>query len=372
MRGLAPFRCAGYLPGYGSSSAPTRSSCNYVNPMAMNCWAISRGHPSIKTVGLCHSVQGTASSSPRHRRSRSTRSTTSPPASTTWRSTSRFERNGEDLYPRSARSSAEGRVPRLTTGSATRCCAARLFRHRDRASISPNTRPGSSRRPRRSDRALRHPARRVSAPLREPDRPLEELRADYESDTPIDVKASHEYAATIINAHGTGEPSVIYGNVPNTGLITNLAGGRCVEVPCWSTRTASSRPYRRVAAAARGADADQHQCPGTDGRSAADREPRAFYHAAMMDPHTAAELDLDQSGPWSTTSSPPTATCFQLSHNAQSAVRTAPSPFVRRRGTCVVQTDVCPEVRGHSGYWPTSCVAGNRARAHFTDGRRNQ
>jgi alpha-galactosidase len=32
---------------------------NYVNPMAMNCWAINRAS-KIKTVGLCHSVQGTA------------------------------------------------------------------------------------------------------------------------------------------------------------------------------------------------------------------------------------------------------------------------------------------------------------------------
>jgi alpha-galactosidase len=32
---------------------------NYVNPMAMNCWAINR-KSTINTVGLCHSVQGTA------------------------------------------------------------------------------------------------------------------------------------------------------------------------------------------------------------------------------------------------------------------------------------------------------------------------
>ncbi|MCS6825483.1 MAG: alpha-glucosidase/alpha-galactosidase, partial [Caldilinea sp.] len=31
----------------------------YVNPMAMNCWALSRA-TGVKTVGLCHSVQGTA------------------------------------------------------------------------------------------------------------------------------------------------------------------------------------------------------------------------------------------------------------------------------------------------------------------------
>ena len=32
---------------------------NYVNPMAMNCWALDR-LTSVRTVGLCHSVQGTA------------------------------------------------------------------------------------------------------------------------------------------------------------------------------------------------------------------------------------------------------------------------------------------------------------------------
>ncbi len=32
----------------------------YVNPMAINCWAIKEMAPEIKTVGLCHSVQHTA------------------------------------------------------------------------------------------------------------------------------------------------------------------------------------------------------------------------------------------------------------------------------------------------------------------------
>jgi alpha-galactosidase len=39
---------------------PNVTFLQYVNPMAMNCWAISRA-TKIKTVGLCHSVQGTAS-----------------------------------------------------------------------------------------------------------------------------------------------------------------------------------------------------------------------------------------------------------------------------------------------------------------------
>src|SRR5689334_3438021 len=38
---------------------PDVTFLQYVNPMAMNCWAINRA-TKIKTVGLCHSVQGTA------------------------------------------------------------------------------------------------------------------------------------------------------------------------------------------------------------------------------------------------------------------------------------------------------------------------
>ena len=38
---------------------PDAHLLNYVNPMAMNCWALSRATP-IRTIGLCHSVQGTA------------------------------------------------------------------------------------------------------------------------------------------------------------------------------------------------------------------------------------------------------------------------------------------------------------------------
>jgi alpha-galactosidase len=33
---------------------------NYVNPMAMNTWAVYARYPHIKQAGLCHSVQGTA------------------------------------------------------------------------------------------------------------------------------------------------------------------------------------------------------------------------------------------------------------------------------------------------------------------------
>ena len=56
------------------------------------------------------------------------------------------------------------------------------------------------------------------------DQLLEKLKAE--------LAPSVEYGASIVRAMETDEPAVVYGNVPNRGLITNLPGGCCVEVPC--------------------------------------------------------------------------------------------------------------------------------------------
>ncbi|HRO23075.1 MAG TPA: alpha-glucosidase/alpha-galactosidase, partial [Promineifilum sp.] len=71
---------------------------NYVNPMAMNCWAVNRA-TRIKNVGLCHSVQGTAE--------QLARDIKVPIEEINYLSAGinhmafylRFERDGEDLYP---------------------------------------------------------------------------------------------------------------------------------------------------------------------------------------------------------------------------------------------------------------------------------
>ena len=60
---------------------------NYTNPMAMNCLAVNRAS-SIRTVGLCHSVQGTAYELSLDLGIPFPEVHTAPPASTTWRSTS--------------------------------------------------------------------------------------------------------------------------------------------------------------------------------------------------------------------------------------------------------------------------------------------
>ena len=96
----------------------------------MNCWAISRathdqdGRPVPQRAG--HRRAACA----RHRRAVSRRSTTSAPGINHMAFYLRFERDGEDLYPQSARSVDEGRVPDGNRVRYEMLQAARLLRHR--------------------------------------------------------------------------------------------------------------------------------------------------------------------------------------------------------------------------------------------------
>ncbi len=109
------------------------------------------------------------------------------------------------------------------------------------------------------------------------------------------LERSHEYGSQIVHSLETGQPRVIYGNVPNHGLIDNLPAGCCVEVPCLvdkngiqPTRIGSLPPHL----AALMQTNINVQALTVEAALTGKREH--IYHAAMLDPHTAVELDLDQ------------------------------------------------------------------------------
>jgi alpha-galactosidase len=102
---------------------PDVTFLQYVNPMAMNCWALSRAS-SIKTVGLCHSVQGTAEQLAGDIGVPIEEINYPAPASTTWPSTSSSSATARDLYPRIRRSASTRGACRTGTACATRCSAA--------------------------------------------------------------------------------------------------------------------------------------------------------------------------------------------------------------------------------------------------------
>ena len=120
-------------------------------------------------------------------------------------------------------------------------------------------------------------------------------RERLEGDGVIEVQPSFEYAATIIRSIETGRPWVIYGNVANEGLIDNLPSGCTVEVPCLvdgngvqATRIGALPPQ---IAGLIGTNVNVQELTV---EAALTGRRDHVYHAAMLDPHTAAELDLEQ------------------------------------------------------------------------------
>ncbi|MBM4147950.1 MAG: alpha-glucosidase/alpha-galactosidase [Lentisphaerae bacterium] len=105
----------------------------------------------------------------------------------------------------------------------------------------------------------------------------------------------HEFGSYIMEAIETGKPIRVHGNVMNTGLITNLPRRACVEVPCLVDRNGVQGCYvgdlPEVCAAVNMTNVNV-QILAID--AALTRKRDLVYQAAMMDPHTAAELTIDQ------------------------------------------------------------------------------
>jgi alpha-galactosidase len=121
----------------------------------------------------------------------------------------------------------------------------------------------------------------------------EETRQWISAETPISLARGHEYAACIMNAISGGEPFQFNGNVPNTGLVTNLPPNACVEVPVWASKKGLEPAH---------VGALPPQCAVLTNLSAQIEEmaveaaltgnPRLVYQAIANDPLTAAVLSL--------------------------------------------------------------------------------
>ena len=112
---------------------------------------------------------------------------------------------------------------------------------------------------------------------------------------PVHVERSVEYGSYIINAMVSGEPTRIYGNMPNFGIVDNLPNGVPVEVPCLVDRN-GIQPVHIGAIPPHLAALMQTNInvQALTVEAALTRKREHIYHAAMLDPHTAAELTLDQ------------------------------------------------------------------------------
>ena len=286
---------------------PNAIMLQYVNPMAINTWAIAEKYPTIRQVGLCHSVQGTAMEL--------AHDLDIPYEEIRYRSAGinhmafflEFEHRQPDgsyrsLYPDLVRAYREGRAPK--PGWNPRCPNKVRYEMLTRLGyfVTESSEHFAEYTPYFIKEGREDLIEKFGIPLDEyPKRCIEQIErwkgqaAAYRSAEKIEVKQSKEYASSIINSVWTGEPSVIYGNQRNNGCITSLPSDCAAEVPCLVDHNGvqptfiGELPPQLTALMRTNINVQELTV-----RALMSENRDHIFHAAMMDPHTAAELDLDQ------------------------------------------------------------------------------
>ncbi len=274
---------------------PDATWLQYVNPMCMNQWALSRA-TGIKTVGLCHSVQGTAE--------QLADDIGVPLEEINYIAAGinhmafylKFERNGEDLYPQIRKVLDEDRIPDWNRVRYEMFKRVGYF-------VTESSEHFSEYTPWFIKRDRPELLEEFNIPLDEYIRRCEvqlamwnKMKVAFEDPTTeIAHERSHEYGSLIVHSLETGTPRVVYGNMPNYGIIDNLPHGCCVEVPTLVDKsglqpTKIGKLPPQLAAMMQ----TNINVQSLTVEAALTRKREHIYHAAMLDPHTAAELSLDQ------------------------------------------------------------------------------
>lgn len=271
---------------------------NYTNPMSMLTGYIQR-YTKIKTVGLCHSVQvcvpdllknlGMEEKIDGHR------ALIAGINHMAWL-LNVYDKNGEDLYPQIKEKAAEKNQNEKHHDMVRYDYIKNLGYYCTESSehnAEYNPFYIKSKYPELIDR--------FNIPLDEyPRRCVNQIqgwaneRDQILQDGKIMHTRSKEYASYIMDAIITNTPFKIGGNVLNNGLITNLPSDACVEVPCLvdgSGITPCHIGKLPVQLAAMNMTNINVQLLTIE--AAVTKKREHIYHAAMLDPHTAAELSID-------------------------------------------------------------------------------
>ena len=306
-------------PVYAALAADIKELCpnaqviNYANPMAMNCWYLER--LGIPTVGLCHSVQNTS-----HMFAEQLgvpydelRYRVAGINHQAWFLDVR--RGDEDLYPRLrevlterfglasggrsaiAADSGDHSAPQGATAyegaqERVRTSIMRAFGyfHTESSHHASEYLPYF-----RKNAALIDSFIPERWPPRVRERDVEARTRDLLASFKERLEPSTEFGAYIIHSMVTGQPRVIYGNVPNYGLISNLPEGCCVEVPCLidgnGVQPTAIGALPPQCAAVNRTNVNVQEL-AVEAALTGDREH--IYHAVMLDPLTSAVLTLEQ------------------------------------------------------------------------------
>jgi alpha-galactosidase len=270
---------------------------NYTNPMAMLVGAMLKGS-GVKTVGLCHSVQGCVPGLLK------SLDIGVKPEETQWKIAGinhqawllELTKDGKDLYP-AIKEKARAKQLEGKHWDMVRYEMMLNFGYY----ITESSEHASEYLPYFIKSKYPELIERFNIPLDEyPRRCINQIegwkkmRADLVGNKNLEHNRTHEYASYIMDAMETDTPYRIGGNVMNTGLITNLPYDAVVEVPCLVDRNGINPCYvgelpQQLAALNRTNINVQLMTI----EAALTQKKEFIYMAAMLDPHTSAELSMD-------------------------------------------------------------------------------
>ncbi|MBE5791534.1 MAG: alpha-glucosidase/alpha-galactosidase [Clostridiales bacterium] len=269
---------------------------NYTNPMAMLTGAMLR-MTNVKTVGLCHSVQVCASGL-------LTQLGMEYDDSVQWKIAGinhqawllELTKDGVDLYPEVKKRALE-RNAKEKHWDMVRLELMRRFGYY----ITESSEHNSEYTPWFIKDKYPELIDKFNIPLDEyPRRCINQIedwrkrRDELINDPHLTHERTHEYASYIMEAMETNKPYKIGGNVLNNGLITNLPRNAVVEVPCLVDKSGVTPCYI--------GDLPE-QCAALNRtninvqlltiEAARTLKKDYIYQAALLDPHTSSELDID-------------------------------------------------------------------------------
>ncbi len=274
--------------------APGCMYINYSNPMAMNCWAIKQA-VGIPVVGLCHSVFSTAQQLARLLGIPSHEVDYLVAGINHMAFFLQYTHRGQDLYPALFRLIEDPEWPHdkvrfemmrrtgyfVTESSAHQSEYTPHFIHHGKKMIE------------QYDIPIDLYMKRCEAIQTR----WQEIQAGLlDSGNEVEIEPqSHEYGTYIIHSRETGTSRTVYANVENEGAISNLPDHCCVEIPCLVDRTGlnpvriGDLPPQLAAICQTNINVQELTVA-----AALTGKREHVYHAAMLDPHTAATLPLDK------------------------------------------------------------------------------
>ena len=270
---------------------------NYVNPMAIITGYMQR-YTEVKTVGLCHSVQGCAEHLLRDlglEAAMDGRKERIAGVNHMGWLLEIKDRNGIDLYPEIKRRAREKNKSEKHYDMVR-------YDYMDKLGFycTESSEHNAEYTPFYIKGAYSELLEQFNIPLDEYPRRCVEQIEGWE-DKRLEILSGHtahersvEYASHIMGAMLTNKPYLFHGNVLNTGLIENLVSDACVEVLCAADGAGIHPCYvGRLPVQLAAMNMTQVNVHLLTIEAARTRKKEHIYQAAMLDPHTAAELSID-------------------------------------------------------------------------------